>query len=92
MKDLKTKNYDTDNFDYKKIEIVSWKNGEAIFGAEGCLKVDNFKEGEITIVIKISKKEYKKFSFYLSEDYMYYIEEVENKTDNPYAWNITFGK
>lgn len=88
----KVSSYETNNFDYKKVEIVSWKSGEPIFEAEGRISVDNYTEKEMVVVIETSKKEYKKIKFHLSEDYMYYVEEVENNTSNPYNWSLNFGK
>lgn len=95
--DLKEKiensTYETTNFEYRKLEVANFSSSNKVVTIEGVITIDNSTAPyELVVVIQVGDNDYKKYKFYLTDNFAYYFTTAKNPTDNPYHYTIEWGK
>lgn len=79
------------NYDYKKLTIMN-SNNELICRVEGNVSIDiDSNQNEIYFIIKTSENTYQDYLVHINNDYMYIIQNKENKHNDKYYYDIIWG-
>lgn len=80
---------DADYFNvYRKMTFINLRTGEGLYEAQGYFSLQDTSRGEIGLIFRVSKNEYKINYFSKHENVAYIIEQIENTHTNPYYWEI----
>lgn len=80
---------DADYFNvYRKMTFINLRTGEVLYEAQGYFSLQDTSRGEIGLIFRVSKNEYKINYFSKHENVAYIIEQIENTHTNPYYWEI----
>ena len=80
---------DADYFNvYRRVTAINTWTGDPLFTVEGYISIDVDSDGDLNVLIKTDKDEYKLFYAHLSENVTYTCEQVDASHVSGYAYEI----